>query len=246
MFDPEDAPAPGDTSSQDASKPGFQKAWNAWTSKPENNAALLQFGISMLQPRAPGQSGIGSIANAIGDAGGAAGRVQETQRAEDLQEANIADREAQRENQASLAASKNIEANAYDYAARNKTPVGGGGLSGLLRVQQDFRKWLVKPEDTTGMSVDPIVGAISKTFPHIKTKADLLNDQAAMAAARRLFEAQMTTEPSDTGEALGAGSAAPAAAPPAPIVAHDKSGKLWTKDPTTGQFKDDQGKVYKP
>src|SRR3954467_9476029 len=97
-FDPAEGPDVG--GSEDASKPGFQKAWNAWTSKPENNAALLQFGISMLQPRAPGQSGIGSIANAIGDAGGAAGRVQETQRAEDLQEANIADKEAQRENQA--------------------------------------------------------------------------------------------------------------------------------------------------
>lgn len=227
-FDPEE----GAGGSTDASQPGYQKAWNAWTSKPENNAALLQFGIAMLQPRAPGQSGIGSIANSIGEAGGAMGRVEDQRRAEELQNATIADKEANRENQATTAESGRITANAYDFASRNKAPPNGG-LSGLLRVQQDFRKWLAKPEDTTGMSVDPVVGAIAKTFPHIKTKADLLSDPAAMAAAKRLFDAQMTTETTDDGQGLGAGAPPPAAAAPSPQIIY-KNGAAYNWDGIAG------------
>lgn len=196
-LDPEEDVAPGDTSSQDASKPGFQKAWSAWTSKPENNAALLQFGISMLQPRSPGQSAVGAFANSIGSAGEASGRVTAQQRLDENQTALEEDKAAQRENQATVAGSGRINANAYKTAVDNQVAGGGKGTSSTLRMQQGFRSWLVKPEDTTGMNADPVLGAVQKQFPNIKTKADLLADPAAKAAALRIYSTVSPVEEGD-------------------------------------------------
>lgn len=238
MFDPEEDVAPGDTTSQDASKPGFQSAWNKWTSRPENNAALLQFGISMLQPRAPGQSVIGAAANSIGNAGEAVGRVNAQTRADEAQASTEEDKAAQRENQKTVAESGRITANAYGRSVDNSIANPKVGTSGALRVQQDFRKWLAKPDDQTGLTTDPVVGAIQKQFPNVKTKADLLNDPAARAAAFRLFSQQMTTEPTDDGTLdSGSGGGSPAPVPPVPGTArtiYDSKGKPFTWDGVPG------------
>lgn len=186
MFDPEDTAAPGDTSSEDASKPGFQKAWNQWTSKPENNAALLQFGLAMLQPRSPGQSGIGAAANAVAQGGEASGRVIANQKADDLTASTEEDKKALRETQR-ITANSGADANAA--YAENIRANGGtkGGTSAALKMQQGFRSWMVKPEDTTGLQADPILGAVQRKFPNIKSKADLINDPAAKAEAQRIY-----------------------------------------------------------
>ena len=198
MFDPEDA-APGDTSSEDASKPGFQKAWSQWTSKPENNAALLQFGLAMLQPRSPGQSAIGAAANAVAEGGQAGGRVIAANKADEQTAAAEEDKQALRSNQRITA---EAGANANNAYADNLRANGGakGNTSAALKLQQGFRSYLVKPEDSTGLQVDPILGAVQKKFPNIKTKADLIADPAARAEAMRIYatvdpEADATTAP---------------------------------------------------
>ncbi len=55
--------------------------WEQFLSKPETQAALLQFAISVTQPRGPGQSTLGQITGAVGAGGAAAGRVAATDRA---------------------------------------------------------------------------------------------------------------------------------------------------------------------
>jgi len=63
-----------------APAPGFEPSklldgWNSWIDKPNNRAALMQFGIAMLQPMGMGETGAGHFANAVGAAGEAHQRV---------------------------------------------------------------------------------------------------------------------------------------------------------------------------
>lgn len=229
-LDPEDdATTAPSTQATDASKTPIHDAWNAWTSSPANNAALLQFGIAMLQPRAPGQSGIGAAANAVAEGGGAAGRVVANQNAEDLAASTEEDRKATTAAKTSNAASTAKNADAYARQvelAGNKT----GGASGALKIQTDFRKWLAKPEDTTGLSADPIVGAISKQFPEIKTKADLLANPAANAAAFRLFQSQVASPVGDDGSENPAATTTPAPTPTPAVRTIYKNGKPYSWD----------------
>lgn len=197
---------PTDSQSTDQSQSGLRAAWDKWTSRPENNAALLQFGLAMLQPRSPGQNAVGQFANAVGQGAEASQRNIETQQAQQKEEAAqaIKDRET---------SSKEKTAEAYAEQVRQGGAKGDANtLKGTLKTQADFRKWLAKPEDALGMTTDPIVGAISKQFPDVKTKADLLNNPAARNAAYKLFSSTVA-EPGEEGS-----TPAPAATgqPPAP------------------------------
>lgn len=181
-LDPDDTPPAGaqDTQSSDQSKSKLRAAWDAWTSRPENNAALIQTGIAMLQPRAPGQSGIGAFANAIGEGAAASDRNVATQRAE-------ADAAANREFKSREAGAREVNANAYAQAVKNMAEGKGKG-SGLtidMRKQMEFNKWVRAPSDP--LAVDPIVQALQKDFPEIKTKGDILANKAAKARAYQIF-----------------------------------------------------------
>lgn len=223
--DSETPPVARDTQSTDNSKSGVRQAWDQWTSKPENNAALLQFGIAMMQPRAQGQSSVGQFGNALGEAGEASTRNVTAQNLEK-------DREAQREERSSTAGYRDAQAKAAlknaDAYGRQVDNMGGGGtglarttLSNQFRTQQAFRTWLAKPEDTTGMTLDPLLGAIQKEFPNIKTKADLASNPIAAKKAFEIYTRQFSAEPPDaSGSADPATAAPPAAAqPPASGVA---------------------------
>lgn len=232
--DTEESPAgPQDTQSSDQSKPGLRKAWDAWTSRPENNAALLQFGLAMLQPRAPGQSGVGQFANAVGQGAEASDRNLTTQRTE-------ADAESKRtvEQQKADATTSNVAA----YGRQVDTSGGtkkAPGMQATLAAQKAFNSWAIKPDDLTGMTGDPVTAAVAKQFPDVKTKADLLNNPAAVKVAREIFKNQLA-EPSDDGEATPAAvtpSAPAAAAPsaaPQPRVIYDKQGKAYQWDGIQG------------
>src|SRR5262245_35045367 len=118
-FDPDEKPVAADTQSTDNSKSGVRRAWDAFSSRPENTAALLQFGIAMMQPRAQGQSSLGQFANSIGEAGEAATRNIAAQNLE-------RDREAQREERESTAEYRRAQgqaalrnAAAYETIANN-------------------------------------------------------------------------------------------------------------------------------
>ncbi len=55
----------------------YGSEWNNWMAKPSNRAAMMQFGVAMMQPIGIGQSAIGNIANAVGEGGEAANRVEQ-------------------------------------------------------------------------------------------------------------------------------------------------------------------------
>lgn len=230
-FDPnsEEPVVPQDTQSSDVSKPsGLRRAWDAWTSKPENNAAMLQFGLNMLQPRAPGQSALGQFASSIGAGAEASGRETALQTAEQKSEEELALKQRG-------AASKEQETGAYSkYMGAQAENVGAkkGGVSGRIATQRSFNTWLAKPPDplsaSLGQTGDPILEAIQKQFPEVKTKGDLLSNPKALGAARRLFETNLSEPDEDTG-LLSTPQAAPAAAP----AAQYKEGDI-VRNPTTG------------
>lgn len=193
-LDPADTPpaGPQDTQSSDQSQSKLRAAWDAWTSRPENNAFLLQTGIALLQPHSPGQTQLGAFANSIGSGAEAADRNVAAQRAE-------ADAAAKRDFQDREAGARETTANAYSQSVRQQA---GKGINGSLAIQklgiQAYNKWLNAPEDTTGFMKDGILQAIQKQFPDVKSKGDLLANPAAAAAAKRYFQQQVADEEGDT------------------------------------------------
>lgn len=117
------------TTGQDRSDPHGE--WRDWMSRPSNRAALMQFGIAMMQPIGIGQSAIGNIANAVGEGGEAAQRVgqqellrQREESQEDLRGAQ-ADLAGQRAGvQGDLANARMIAANAAEERAKSAGTVG--------------------------------------------------------------------------------------------------------------------------
>jgi hypothetical protein len=218
-LDPEEdnVPTP-DAQSSDMSKPGLQGAWNKWTSNPANNAALLQFGLAMLQPRSPGQSGVGQFANSIAAGGEAAGRVTANQKAEDAADLTEEATRAKMALEGKQGDASLINANAYkgqiDAINSNR---GSGGTKDALQTQRQFNSWLMHPEDITGTTQDSIVSIIQKRHPEIKSKADLMTNDQARLEAYRLFQ-KFNTEPNMEGGDPGAPAstgASPAPAAPA-------------------------------
>lgn len=225
-LDPEDtAPAgPQDTQSSDQSKSKLRSAWDAWTSRPENNAALLQFGIAMLQPRAPGQSGIGQFANAVGQGAEASDRNIAAQRAE-------ADSAARRDIASREAGARETTAGAYAQSVKDQAAgrgKGGSSLTLAMRQQMEFNKWLRAPADP--IAVDPVVAALQKEFPDIKSKGDLLANPAARRRALQLFSSagggDSEDSPDDTAGAdtgTSPASVAPASAASQKRPVYDKA-----------------------
>lgn len=78
------------------SDPGLFDRWKEWLGAPQNRAALLQTGLSLMQPVQPGQSQFGHIASSIGQGLGAAGRAESRMGAERLAQQKL-DRELEGE-----------------------------------------------------------------------------------------------------------------------------------------------------
>lgn len=77
--------------------------WNDWINKPNNRAALMQFGIAMLQPMGMGETSTGHFANAVGAAGEAHRRVT-TNEQQDVKSSTEAELRESRANAATTTA----------------------------------------------------------------------------------------------------------------------------------------------
>lgn len=73
---PAAAAAPGAT----PAAPDLKSQWMQHLSSPAVRAAMLQFGVGMMQPRQAGQTFAGQVGQSIGEGGQAAARVSEAQR----------------------------------------------------------------------------------------------------------------------------------------------------------------------
>lgn len=111
-----------------APKPGLEDRWRNWMSQPANRAALLQFGISMMQPIGVGQSPMGHLGQAIGEGAQAQGRQQEMEIA---QESALA--ESGRKSRAEGRASRLLDIKEMDAKSKAANRGKGRGLNSLFR-----------------------------------------------------------------------------------------------------------------
>lgn len=116
-FDPQpqpDTPQAGLPSAPQGAPPttDLAKGWSDWVARPDNRAALMQFGIAMMQPLGLGETPLSHAASAIGQGGEAAQRVQgQEQKSQELES-----KQSLRESQAQLA-----EARAATAGSRSDT-----------------------------------------------------------------------------------------------------------------------------
>lgn len=182
---PEDQPGV----STDASDRGnIRKMWDVWTSRPENNAAMINFGLQLLQPIAPGQSRVGHFAEAVGGGAEALQRNVAAQQERELaeQKADLAERGM---------ATKEQEGAAYSQYMRNRNTADKLGTQRLLRAQADWNKWrtsAMKPDDLiTGAQPDTTVAIIrEKTGNKTLTKSQILQDPALSRMAESIVKGE--------------------------------------------------------
>ena len=106
---------------------GLHSKWMDYLTRPETMAALMQFGVSVLQPVNFGQSQAGNIGLAIADAGQAAGRVTAAKTAEEDRQQKIAQQAAenkQKERQIAVQEEGNVISR-EEIASREKISAEG-------------------------------------------------------------------------------------------------------------------------
>lgn len=163
------SPAPGALGAALAPQVGQPGGWKAWVSQPQNRAALVQFGIEMLQPLSPGQ-GVGSrIGTAIGS--GAEARDRFVTGEQDRQRQFVTDRIAQQEADARSLAAQASMVNA-------KQPNAGTGLTAYQRIQlergrlKDFRQFVTaKERNLFPGDVLPDVETLAQEFEQLNVSA---------------------------------------------------------------------------
>lgn len=111
---------------------GLMGKWADWMSNDANRAALMQFGLSMMQPVGLGQTPLGHTGQAIGHAGEATSRI----RAENMKQQEIDSKEELRSAQAGAA-----EARA---AGRETSARYAGDRLALQREGLDLRRSAMK------------------------------------------------------------------------------------------------------
>jgi hypothetical protein len=127
----------------------LRKAWDSWTSRPENNAAMINFGLQLMQPIAPGQSRLGHYAEAIGAGAEGSSRnvAAQEERAKEEAKQEIAEREEAR---------KETETGYYGQAVKSQAAARAdtGGIKALAAKNKayataatQFNKWLDDPLD---------------------------------------------------------------------------------------------------
>jgi hypothetical protein len=227
MTDAFDPTLPDDTAgkSSDASdKSTLTKMWDNWTSKPENNAALMQFGLNMMAPNVTGGGFMGHLAQGLGGGMEARDRSIAAEQEREKQEEELALKER-------AATAKEREVGAYEEIAKNR----GAGLRKLgpleLQVigQRALNTWANKPSDI--LSGDTYVNTIKARHPEVKgsgpkgelTKADIM----ANPQLRREVQQMMTPQGDQyTGGILGGGTTADSAGGASPT---DQQAIAWAR-----------------
>jgi hypothetical protein len=126
---------------------GLKRAWDSWTSRPENNAALMNFGLSMMNP-APGNF-LSNVGYGLGAAAeGMSANVKKQEERQQYEEGMALKEEEQ--------ARKERETDIYGQSVRQAgARAAAGGITPVkmwqarIKAQMDFDKQLDAPG--TGM-----------------------------------------------------------------------------------------------
>ena len=176
--------------SSDVSQQGpLRKLWEGWTSRPENNAALINFGLQMMQPIGPGQSRFGHFGEALGAGAEASQRnvAEQQSRSETERKADLAERAAQ------VGEEKGA---AYSEYMRNRLTQDKYGTQQLLKKQADWNRWRTGKDVTEdlmnpGRSNDTTVNLIRQaTGRKDLTKSQILADPALASMAERTIKGE--------------------------------------------------------
>lgn len=153
MADQEDTPLlAGQPVTQAAPPPqpdvgGLAQRWQSWIDRPQNRAALIQFGVALSQPISAGQNWGGQIGSAIGSAGEASDRVT----AQEMKQQELESKQELRSAQADAAAARAGAAGARAGAASQLLDFKQQQLEGLnqrarlnamVRLQMGYSSYL--------------------------------------------------------------------------------------------------------
>jgi hypothetical protein len=135
--------------------------WKGWIENPENRTALMQFGLSMMQPIGLGQTSLGHFGQAVGEGGEAVDRRRKMELLEEEAGSRQDLRSAQAqsaESRAGVAAERARLAETSADVARGRLGVAKerleldreretgrmkrGGLSNAVRLQGQYRQYL--------------------------------------------------------------------------------------------------------
>ena len=191
-------------------------AWKDFLNAPGNHAALIQFGIKALQPISPGQSPMGHLANALGEAG-----------------------EARSRNIAETADTEMKRAQTDYYSGRSAYYASGGPRGGLTASQLLNAQWRERQEyaDLLGevlMSQYRVMD-LSQLPPEQQQEALTATD----SRMSQLYPGMVTTGGAPVGTANPLGAAVATPATPVRKYADDGSGAYmeWNGSAWTGPFK---------
>jgi hypothetical protein len=165
------------------------KLWSAWTSRPENNAAMINFGLQLMQPRAPGQSALGAWAQAVGAGAEASQRnvAAEEARQQEEQKMGLAERKVASEEELS-------KAHSQYYLTRNTADKLS--LRRLGKADADWNRWRMG-KDSINDLMDPTITNDTTTNVIRKmtgkkdlTKSQILLDPALSNMAERMIRGE--------------------------------------------------------
>ena len=239
-FDPQqDVPelpqsAPPGQATDMSQQSGLRRAWDSWTSRPENNAAMINFGLSMMNP-APGNLlsnigyGIGSAAEGMG------ANVKKQEERQQYEEAQSLKEEEE--------ARKEEETGYYGQQVRSLAAQrAAGGANALrklspleiaLKGQQTYQKWAATP--SMGMK-DDYVDAYNRAHPEFGGKLSKAEIMASPQHQRAMIRMMTPVGDQYTGGILGGEQVSPGggggeAIPPGARPVYDANGM-------TGYYKD--------
>ena len=241
-FDPQqDVPelpqsAPPGQATDMSQQSGLRRAWDSWTSRPENNAAMINFGLNMMNP-APGNF-LQGLSGAIGaGAEGMSANVKKQEERQQYEEAQALKEEEQ--------ARKEEETGYYGEQvrslARQREAGGANALRKLspleiaLKGQQTYQKWAGTP--SMGMK-DDYVDAYNRAHPEFGGKLSKAEIMANPQHQKAMIRMMTPVGDQYTGGILGTEQASPgggegggAAIPPGARPVYDANGM-------TGYYKD--------
>ena len=133
---------------------GLADKWRAWIGDEKNRTAMMQFGISLMQPIGYGQTPLGHVGQALGSAGEAYTR----RKGQDIAEEEAASKQSLRESQAiaaeagaagreQTATAREIAANAAAERARLYGEIGHETAVGRLQKEYGERR-VIEPKLT--------------------------------------------------------------------------------------------------
>lgn len=142
--------------------------WRSWMGDPANRAALIQMGISLMQPVALGQSGLGHVGQAVGSAGEAQDRIRKAEQDDAEQRRRQQETDSRgglREAQAGLAEARAGTAGARSDAAATRAEAARErltatqqniGLSKLIQAQRQYAQEIATIQKrNTDLARDP-------------------------------------------------------------------------------------------